>query len=186
MLIVDTEIKLIVMSLIARATPTLLEGKFEVADPLNTVRSLLPIFLLANLHARTSSRARHTGDPATKGHPCFRAPLEAVSPGLATASRHSHGPPEPLRSTAKPALSTVSNLSYRRVRHLGRRLGVCNRSRPRLPVLAADFSWPTFSRFFFLPVRCNCFYTLSSVRPLEPLEPRCISIRCPMSPACLY
>ena len=33
-----TEIKLIVMSLIARATPTLLEGKFEVADPLNTVR----------------------------------------------------------------------------------------------------------------------------------------------------
>ena len=102
MLIVDTEIKLIVMSLIARATPTLLEGKFEVADPLNTVRSLLPIFLLANLHARTSSRARHTGDPATKGHPCFRAPLEAVSPGLATASRHSHGPPEPLRSTAKP------------------------------------------------------------------------------------
>ncbi|RPD64783.1 cytochrome P450 [Lentinus tigrinus ALCF2SS1-6] len=31
------EIKLIVMSLIARATPTLLEGKFEVADPLNTV-----------------------------------------------------------------------------------------------------------------------------------------------------
>ena len=32
------EIKLIVMSLIARSTPTLLEGKFEVADPLNTVR----------------------------------------------------------------------------------------------------------------------------------------------------
>ncbi|KAJ8462618.1 hypothetical protein ONZ51_g10787 [Trametes cubensis] len=31
------EIKLIVFSLIARATPTLLEGKFEVADPLNTV-----------------------------------------------------------------------------------------------------------------------------------------------------
>ncbi|KAI0701240.1 cytochrome P450 [Cerioporus squamosus] len=31
------EIKLIVMSLIARATPTLLEGKFEVSDPLNTV-----------------------------------------------------------------------------------------------------------------------------------------------------
>ncbi|KAH9923189.1 cytochrome P450 [Epithele typhae] len=31
------EIKLIVMSLIARATPSLLEGKFEVADPLNTV-----------------------------------------------------------------------------------------------------------------------------------------------------
>ena len=26
------------MSLIARATPTLLEGKFEIADPLNTVR----------------------------------------------------------------------------------------------------------------------------------------------------
>ncbi|KAI0801421.1 cytochrome P450 [Fomes fomentarius] len=31
------EIKLIVMSLIARSTPVLLEGKFEVADPLNTV-----------------------------------------------------------------------------------------------------------------------------------------------------
>ncbi|EJF67426.1 cytochrome P450 [Dichomitus squalens LYAD-421 SS1] len=31
------EIKLIVMSLIARATPTLLEGRFEVSDPLNTV-----------------------------------------------------------------------------------------------------------------------------------------------------
>ncbi|KAI0756132.1 cytochrome P450 [Daedaleopsis nitida] len=31
------EIKLIVMSLIARSTPTLLEGKFEVSDPLNTV-----------------------------------------------------------------------------------------------------------------------------------------------------
>ncbi|KAI0370067.1 cytochrome P450 [Pilatotrama ljubarskyi] len=31
------EIKLIVFSLIARATPTLLEGKFEVTDPLNTV-----------------------------------------------------------------------------------------------------------------------------------------------------
>ncbi|KAI8989060.1 cytochrome P450 [Trametes punicea] len=31
------EIKLIVLSLIARATPTLLEGKFEVTDPLNTV-----------------------------------------------------------------------------------------------------------------------------------------------------
>ncbi|PIL31185.1 cytochrome P450 [Ganoderma sinense ZZ0214-1] len=31
------EIKLIVMCLIARSTPTLLEGKFEVADPLNTV-----------------------------------------------------------------------------------------------------------------------------------------------------
>nr|VWP00915.1 V-SNARE [Ganoderma boninense] len=30
------EIKLIVMCLIARSTPTLLEGKFEVADPLNT------------------------------------------------------------------------------------------------------------------------------------------------------
>ena len=27
------------MSLIARATPTLLEGKFEVSDPLNTVRT---------------------------------------------------------------------------------------------------------------------------------------------------
>ena len=40
---VREEIKLIVMSLIARATPTLLEGKFEVADPLNTVRlSLSP------------------------------------------------------------------------------------------------------------------------------------------------
>ena len=35
-----TEIKLIVFSLIARATPTLLEGKFEVADPLNTVRPI--------------------------------------------------------------------------------------------------------------------------------------------------
>lgn len=33
------EIKLIVMSLIARSTPTLLEGKFEVSDPLNTVRA---------------------------------------------------------------------------------------------------------------------------------------------------
>ena len=32
------EINLIVMCLIARSTPTLLEGKFEVADPLNTVR----------------------------------------------------------------------------------------------------------------------------------------------------
>ncbi|KAI0779004.1 cytochrome P450 [Trametes elegans] len=31
------EIKLIVLSLIARATPTLLEGKYEVSDPLNTV-----------------------------------------------------------------------------------------------------------------------------------------------------
>ncbi|KAI0829055.1 cytochrome P450, partial [Trametes gibbosa] len=31
------ELKLIVLSLIARATPTLLEGKFEVSDPLNTV-----------------------------------------------------------------------------------------------------------------------------------------------------
>ncbi|KAI0714630.1 cytochrome P450 [Earliella scabrosa] len=31
------EMKLIVLSLIARSTPTLLEGKFEVSDPLNTV-----------------------------------------------------------------------------------------------------------------------------------------------------
>ncbi len=31
------EIKLIVLSLIGRATPTLLEGKFTVSDPLNTV-----------------------------------------------------------------------------------------------------------------------------------------------------
>ena len=37
-----TEIKLIVLSLIARATPTLLEGKHEVSDPLNTVRISLP------------------------------------------------------------------------------------------------------------------------------------------------
>ncbi|KAH9854415.1 cytochrome P450, partial [Lenzites betulinus] len=36
-LAINVEIKLIVLSLIARATPTLLEGKFEVSDPLNTV-----------------------------------------------------------------------------------------------------------------------------------------------------
>ncbi|CDO77266.1 hypothetical protein BN946_scf184753.g16 [Trametes cinnabarina] len=36
-LAINVEIKLIVLSLIARATPSLLEGKFEVADPLNTV-----------------------------------------------------------------------------------------------------------------------------------------------------
>ena len=36
-----TEMKLIVLSLIARSTPTLLEGKFEVSDPLNTVRVLI-------------------------------------------------------------------------------------------------------------------------------------------------
>ncbi|KAI0756134.1 cytochrome P450 [Daedaleopsis nitida] len=36
-LLAVNEIKLIVMSLIARSTPTLLEGKFEVSDPLNTV-----------------------------------------------------------------------------------------------------------------------------------------------------
>ena len=37
------EIKLIVMCLIARSTPTLLEGKFEVADPLNTVRAAVDL-----------------------------------------------------------------------------------------------------------------------------------------------
>lgn len=33
----NSEIKLIVLSLIGRATPSLLEGRFEVTDPLNTV-----------------------------------------------------------------------------------------------------------------------------------------------------
>ena len=61
----STEIKLIVLSLIARATPTLLEGRFEIADPLNTVRYHPPCLHappfatpLPHIHAYAGTRAR--------------------------------------------------------------------------------------------------------------------------------
>ena len=53
------------MSLIARATPTLLEGKFEIADPLNTVRpSLFPVGQRAFFFGVARSRIRHLLPPS--------------------------------------------------------------------------------------------------------------------------